>query len=114
MDSVLIVSPPQGEAPDWVREAWVGLRLPTKDGRGARRYLSAGVLTGPDGVLPMLLGLVTGRTNTASGYYVPSQEALAILDAARPEAAAWWRAQAPRFFKRGHAFLFDDAACRPG
>jgi hypothetical protein len=48
--TVEIVFPPAGEAPLWVREKWVGLRLPVvlREAKPVRA-LTAGVLTGPRG-----------------------------------------------------------------
>lgn len=46
---IRIVQPPAGEAPLWVREAWVGIALPVIRGSSLRNYQGVGVLSGPKG-----------------------------------------------------------------
>ncbi|MES3031380.1 MAG: hypothetical protein V4697_03125 [Patescibacteria group bacterium] len=80
---IRITKVPDGEAPLEVREAWVGLTLPCGpylgfSGVGEER----GVLTGESVGCP-----TCGRY----GFSVPQDEAIAILEKAKPEAALWWK-----------------------
>ena len=79
---IRIMTVPAGEAPLWVREAWLGLELPCDP------YLGY-----PNGELER--GVVTGEEaqRNRCGYSVPQVEALAALENTSPQAAAWWRAQ---------------------
>ena len=108
--SVKIVRAPSGEAPEWVREAWVGLVLPLKE-TGLKTMPSIGVLSGPKSSLGWLWASLTGAPMTATGYLTPAAIAIAILGRARPEAAAWWREHAPKFLRDEAEFLFEASAC---
>lgn len=108
--AVKIVRPPSGEAPQWVREAWVGLVLPLKEA-GLRTAPSIGVLSGPKSALGWLWASLTGAPITVTGYLTPAARAIEILARARPEAAAWWRQHAPKFLRDEAEFLFEAPAC---
>jgi hypothetical protein len=111
--AVAIVRAPIGEAPDWVREAWIGLRLPIGHPAHAVRVRGVGVLSVPRSRLGWWWAAITGRAQTIEGYLVPSAEAIALLADHRPEAAAWWRSNTPWFSCPGQQFLFDTPACAP-
>ena len=108
---VEIRSVPHGEAPLWVREKWVGLRLPTVLQEGslvsARTF---GVLSGPRSTLAQLWALAIGRTKRESGFVVPVLPALHALEEFSPEAAAWWRENASHMVQPKACFLFE-ASC---
>lgn len=108
--SVRIVAAPAGEAPLWVREAWVGLVLPLKE-PGLRTLPSIGVLSGPKSELGWLWASLTGARTTTTGYLVRAARAIGILSRPRPEAAAWWHENAPRFLREEAQFLFETAVC---
>jgi hypothetical protein len=108
--SVKIVRAPAGEAPQWVREAWVGLVLPLKE-TGLKTMPSIGVLSGPKSALGWLWTSLTGAPITCTGYLTPAARAIEILERMRPEAAAWWREQAPKFLRDEAEFLFEASAC---
>lgn len=109
---VRIVAVPAGEAPQWVREKWVGLELPLAQWTaGPRTRRTAGVLSGPRDVLAMIAGLFSGRLNRRTGYVVDVQAAIAALERVSPEAAAWWRTAAPHLLTPGRRFMFQEHAC---
>ena len=109
---IRIVSVPSGEAPQWVREKWVGLELPLAyDDGGARRANTSGVLSGPRNRLIGLWWALRGRLVRKSGYAVDANEAARILEGTAPEAAAWWRQNVPRLQHGNRIFLFAPAAC---
>lgn len=110
---VRIVRAPIGEAPDWVRQAWIGLELPVKTGRGLRRWRSIGVLTGPRSILGQLWARLLGRTDRIEGYVVDAKAAVDLLAVHNPEAAAWWRENADQLFDGRRGLVFDVAACEP-
>ena len=112
--TVRIVAVPPGEAPLWVRQAWVGLELPLPPmAKSARRLRVAGVLTGPKSLLDALLAYISGRYRQAQGFVVPVLAALDVLATASPEAAAWWRTQAPHLCKPWRCFVFPVDVCKP-
>ena len=95
---VRIIDMPEGEAPDHIRRAWIGLELPLARGeRGPRRQQAHGVLTGEDG--------------PAEGYVVDAGEALSVLESSNPQAAQWWRVHAPHVTARGYQFIFSAEVC---
>ncbi len=68
---IRITSTPPGEAPEHIRQAWVGLVLPVHEHyNGPQTRLGVGVLTGPRTWLGVLLGILTGRAKRATGYVV--------------------------------------------
>jgi hypothetical protein len=74
MAKVEITSTPPGQAPEWVRNAWIGLMLPVDEN--------------PNGILQ--IGVHGGRAQNKGGYSVPTEEALKILGQANDDAAQWW------------------------
>jgi len=108
---VTIISRPSGEAPEWVRDAWIGLRLPLAYPR-SRNWRGIGVLTGPRGFFRQVLALIRGRTIRMPGYLIRSKVAIEILGRANPAAADWWHENAPQFLTEWNKFIFDEPACR--
>jgi len=109
---IRIKSVPPGEAPESIRRAWIGLVIPVPPRVSKRRtFLGAGVLSGPKNRLGALLAILLGRTHRVTGYMVESKTALELLAASSPEAADWWRNNAPRFFEPGRAFVFSGDSC---
>ena len=110
--SIRIVAGPAGEAPQWVREKWVGLELPLVL-RRAHNFHTFGILTGPHHFLAALWRLVTGQSTRRRGYAVEVAAAVAVLERAHPDAASWWRANTPHLFSRGRCFMFREEECQP-
>jgi hypothetical protein len=109
---IRIKSLPPGEAPASIRQAWVGMVIPVPPRVSRRRaFLGAGVLSGPKSRLGALFAILLGRTNREVGYMVESKTALDLLAARSPEAADWWRHNAPHFFEPGRAFVFTGDSC---
>jgi len=103
--NVRIVKRPFGEAPEEVRDAWIGLSLPLlEDLPRLIERRSAGVRTGPRSWLGMLLM----RGPRKRGYAIDSAAAVNILEQFDPSAAAWWRTNAPHLFKPGRCFFFNE------
>ena len=110
---IRITDVPPGEAPDWVRRAWVGMVLPLAPGEtGPRTPHTAGVLTGPRGCLMMLLAILLGRTSRETGYVVEGPVAVELLAEKNEEAARWWQEEAPHVLRRGHRFVFQAEVCQ--
>ncbi|HMK08023.1 MAG TPA: hypothetical protein VK449_03235 [Anaerolineales bacterium] len=113
MAGIRILSRPAGEAPPHIRDAWVGLTLPLpNDSSGRRRsFRASGVLTGPTTFLGTLSNLLLGRTQRYFGYGVATLDALRVLEAHDPDAAAWWRAHTPHLLKPQGRFIFEAEVC---
>ncbi len=109
---IRITRTPPGEAPEHIRQAWVGLVLPVHEHHaGLQTRLGVGVLTGPRTWFGILLAMLTGRARRATGYVVDAKAALDLLAAHAPKAADWWRTHAPRFTEPGRYFLFAGEVC---
>ena len=111
MSSVRIIAAALGEAPLWVRQAWVGLDLPTIR-PDSRTYCGAGVLSGPKTLWAFFAAWFGGKLFPYQGYTVSALKAVELLDAVRPDAARWWREHTPHLMRRGQAFVFDEPACQ--
>jgi len=98
---IRIVSTPPGEAPEAVRGAWVGLELP----------LAAGE-TGPR-PLQQFEVLSLQSTGIARGYLVDGRQALGLLAARHPEAAAWWRDNCAEALAARAQIAFPPDVCEP-
>ncbi|HEV7693379.1 MAG TPA: hypothetical protein VGO52_21265 [Hyphomonadaceae bacterium] len=109
--SIHIVDTPKGDAPLWVREQWVGLTLPLIY-HGTIVAHGMSVLKPPRELsrLELFWGWVTGQ-HPWRGYLVDVNASLAVLESKSPEAAAWWRANAPHLL--GMQFMFDYGCCDP-
>jgi hypothetical protein len=108
---IRITSVPPGEAPLWVREKWVGLELPTYGPALPRIYNTVGVVTGPSSRLGCLFAVLRRRSKKTSGHLVNGEAALIALAEVSPEAAAWWRDNAPNFLRADRCLVFHDSAC---
>jgi hypothetical protein len=106
-----IVAVPDGEAPLWVREEWVGLSFPlAQKSKAAHTFFTSGVLTAPRGLLASLWALLRGQFTREAGFLVEVEVAVAVLATKSPKAAAWWREHAPYLFQPGQVFLFQREA----
>ena len=109
MATLKITSVPPGEAPDWVREQWVGLALPLDLGHERSFELSTGgVLTHPTTRLGWIMARLLGRVRTHTGYLVQSSPAIELLSQSSPAAANWWHLNVPEMTQAGQYFVFDS------
>jgi hypothetical protein len=92
---VRMIGVPHGDEPREVRAAWVGLVLPLAPGETGSR---------PQG--PSVEG-----EKLVWVYFVDAPAALAILAEREPDAAAWWRENAPERFQPGERLAFAADVC---
>ena len=95
--NIKIVSMPAGQAPEWVRQAWIGLILPTTSPR--KPVVSSGVLGGEPG------------PSNIDDYQVKTDTAIKKLRKKNPEAAKWWEDNTPWLLGPGHYFRFGKRFC---
>ena len=107
---IRIVRRPEGEAPAWVRDAWIGVELELLHPEPVTSQ-GFGVLTAPRTIWAYWWRRLTGRIDSFSGYVVGAPEAIWRVEARNPTAANWWRTQAKDMVQPGRAFIFDLAAC---
>lgn len=108
--NVKIVRRPIGEAPEWVRDAWIGLSLPLANKR-QRSWRGVGVLSGPHKALPQFWTVITGKSLSVNGYAVNAKSAVNILAERNAKAAAWWTEHTPVLLDGKRNFVFDTDAC---
>lgn len=109
---IRITAIPPGEAPAEIRAARVGVCLPLACfHHRAMLWRTAGVLSGPRTFFFRLALWTSGRTDRTRGYAVNVLEALVALVAVHPEAALWWRENAPHLLQYGGTFVLSEEAC---
>jgi hypothetical protein len=110
--NIRIVKRPFGEAPEEVRDAWIGLLIPVlpRYSRLRERHC-VGVLSGPQSWVLKCFLVLTGRSERKRGYIVDAAAAIELLESANLLAATWWRTNTPYLLKAGQQ-LFFDAECR--
>ncbi len=97
---IYIVRIPYGEAPEHVRQAWVGLELPVvADQKRPTMLEAAGVRTGRE-------------QESVFGYAVEGKAAIQLLEGQDPAAAAWWRENVPEVVTSEFRFGFAAGDCR--
>jgi hypothetical protein len=112
---IRIIACPPGEAPLSVRLAWVGLELPLAPRRATRRLaMTSGVISAPRGLWQCIAALFLGRSGVQTGYSVNALEAVNLLQAKDPVAAAWWREHCGHLLDGKRWFLFPTASCEEG
>jgi hypothetical protein len=110
--TIRITAVPPGEAPLWVREKWVGLELPAVGYSAPKGFFAYRVLSSPHSMLAQWWGVVRGRAERISGYAVEAGSAIDVLATSSPEAAAWWRENAPHVIGPRRQLLFPEHVCR--
>lgn len=103
VEFIKVTKDPGGEAPEWVRLAWLEVPRLRSVGRTANRRTRTESVT----------GLVSRqRVRAKPSYRVVAQEAVEALALVNRPAAAWFRANCPYVFKElGHAFEFPERCC---
>ena len=78
---------------------WVGIELPLRRGETEPSHLqSVGVLS-------------KQGAEVITGYAVDGRAAVAALASQSPEAAAWWRENAPHVVAPGYRLFFPSEVC---
>jgi len=108
---IKIVDIPIGEAPLWVREAWIGVEIPLfcQDKNTMEFY---GVLSGYPSLAKRLWNRVTGGSPKVTGYIVIARDAVDALAKSNLSAADWWFENVPQLMDGVELFLFDEDACQ--
>jgi hypothetical protein len=95
---IRITDTPQGDAPEEIRRAWIGLELPLADGQTAARTLE-------------VTGVLSDDSRTATGYAVTGHTAVKLLESHAPAAADWWRENAPHVLVNNYQLVFHTDVC---
>jgi hypothetical protein len=97
---IRIIDVPPGEAPQSIREQWVGLVLPLALG------LSDSWETEATGVVS-----AKALDEPVNGYMVNIEDAMTVLARKSPEAVSWWREHFPQLFRDAGGLVFDENVC---
>ena len=113
MPSIRIIKRPAGEAPQHIRDAWVGITLPLPNDRSGqlRSFPAFGVLSGPKNFIATLWNLLLRRNLTYVGYGVATLDALKVLEVHDAAAATWWRVNTPHLLKPESRLIFEAEVC---
>lgn len=115
MRRIRITSPPPGEAPLSVRQAWVGCVIPlaTVPYPQPKRHGTDSLFAGRPGLKQRIKSLWWRQLEEQPqvGYVVEVLEAINELVVRAPEAAEWWRRSTPHLFHPGQHLLFAAFCC---
>lgn len=90
----------------------MGLELPiARPSHGSQRAVGFGVLHGPRSFLGQWIAYFPGRGHTETGYIIDADQAVELLAAKSPQAAAWWREHAAGWIAPGRQLLFSADEC---
>lgn len=95
MSSIRIIAIPPGEAPRWVRQAWVGMVLQVDE-----------VTAGGNQV-----GVLGGPAQNGDGFSVYATAAFDELYKKDQRALAWWQHNCPHLFRDFARLIFTKSAC---
>ena len=79
MGTIRIIATPPGQAPEWVRNEWIGVEIPLTE------QLSGG----------LQFGVLGGQAENVNGYQVNGSDAFRALEKKSNAAAMWWLNEAP-------------------
>lgn len=105
---IKIISVPEGEAPEKIRQAWVGLILPVSRTSGF----------GPEGTF-LSRGVLSRDFAVVKGFAVQTSDAIRVLELAnKTEAAKWWTAHRLAVtmtipFANPYELIFRREECQP-
>ncbi len=88
MKAIRIIERPEGEAPRWILDAWIGLTMKLKIGQN-----------------------IWLRPAPTKYYVVNAARALSALETADPRAAKWWRDNYPELVGKRKALHFSADCC---
>jgi hypothetical protein len=111
LTAIKIISAPPGEAPQHIREAWIGVVLPLTVPAARSTYVIGGVLTGPRTYLGQQFRRLLGQGRREVGYIVSAADAVTLLARANPEAAEWWKQNTPHLLVSDRQLIFSVEAC---
>lgn len=111
--NVRIVKRPFGEAPEEIRDAWIGLLLPVSpDCPSPMEAYALGVLSAPRSLFGLWLKQwFPPKEPPVRGYAVDALTAFRRLETVNPSAAEWWRTNTPHLLNRGRILFFDEDCC---
>jgi hypothetical protein len=94
-----IVQTPPGDAPEEVRRAWIGVELPLNRWENTPRLQES-------------VGVLSNRVEGyAMGFTVAGRKAVNALANQAPDAACWWRENAPHVLANGYQLFFPLEFC---
>jgi hypothetical protein len=111
---IRIIAPARSEAPEEIRQAWVGIVLPlaaNQQGLVSRRCV--GVVSGPRHWVGQWALALGGRGRTERGFLVDAKKAIELLEQHNPAAADWWKRNANHLLKPRQQLLFHKDCCAP-
>lgn len=108
-----IISTPQGNSPNWVRDGWVGLQFQPLEYQPVTVQTRAAGTNG--GVLTQIMAAAMGKPEIEEkrGYPANARDLLGLLSLHSAEAAQWYIDNAPQMLDPKQVFILDEACCVP-
>ena len=105
-----IIATPLGDAPQWVREAWVGVVIPLLDDVATAQEIPVVSVydTAQHSGMPPQSNATDLPHGTWRGYTVLAIDAFDALQVLRPDAAEWWFENLPHLLDPNQYFVFDE------
>lgn len=109
---VEITACPEGDAPKWVREQWVGMTLELA-AKGIHEIEAVGVLSKTQSFWSRLFFGANSSSYCMKAYKIDGAQAVSRLRHVSSEAAEWWHNNVPDTCVPGSVLLFEEEVCRP-
>ena len=108
-----IISAPDGTSPQWVRDAWIGVRFQAL--QAAPISVQTRAAGSGTGVLSLLRALAQGKPLIVEkqGYPAHARDLLGLLSLQNTDAARWYLDHAPQMLDPKQVFILDTQCCRP-
>lgn len=94
-----IIKAPDGTSPQWVRDAWVGVKFAALQGA-------------PVSMQTMAAAESKAQATERRGYQTSARDVLGLLALKDAEAAKWYITNAAQMLNPDQLFLFDETCCK--
>ena len=108
---IIVLRCPIGDAPPWVEQAWIGMRLPVVE-QQRRPGPAFGLFPKTDSLAVRLRRFVFALIFGVTGYVVDAKVAVLLMEGVDPPAAEWLRANWSEWLDAEHGLFFDRESCR--
>ncbi len=106
-----VVSTPPGHAPEWVRDAMIGIQIKSAHDQTVTMP-TINSANAPKTRLGQWLYILQGKAEMRTGYVVHANELLGLLLIKSQAAAEWCLENTPHMAKEGQMFMLDQSCCR--
>lgn len=107
-----IISAPDGTSPQWVRDAWIGVRFQAL--QAAPISVQTRAAGSGTSILSLLRAVAQGKPLIVEkhGYPAQARDLLGLLSLQNADAARWYLDNAPQMLDPKQVFILDIQCCR--